>query len=236
MCDSIIGIIPARGGSKTVSKKNIKLLAGKPLIAYTIEAALASQIINRVIVSTDDVEIMEVAKKAGAEVPFCRPGHLAQDETSDRPVIKHVLEWLSDHEGFQPDGVAYLRPTSPFKTSQIIDNCNKFLMTTGADSVRTVTSVEGVHHPYWMFTQDEVHRMHPLIPAVSIEKYYQRQLLPPVYRLNGVVDVVQSHVLLGDGGMYGKDQRMFEIPESASFDIDTELDFLICEQIIKKRI
>ncbi len=175
-----IALIPARGGSKTIIKKNIKPLNGLPLIGYTIEAALKTPQINRIIVSTEDEEIAAVAKELGAEVPFKRPLKLAQDDTPDRPVILHTLEWLKANENIEPELLIFLRPTSPFKTPQIINDClNRIKNNKQLTSLRTVTKAEGTEHPYWMF-KNEDNRLKPFIENIEISKYYRRQLLPIV--------------------------------------------------------
>lgn len=228
-----LGIIPARGGSKTVTKKNIRPLVGMPLIAYTIKAAQQSKFIERLCVSTDSPEIANVAKSYQAPVPFFRPDDLAQDNTPDRPVLVHATKWFIENENLHPECVALLRPTTPFKTAELIDRAVEKLFSTGADSVRSVTEVEGIHHPYWMYKKDDQDRAQPVIDGVKLEKYYQRQLLPPIFRLNGVIDVIRTSVLLENQTLYGQDMRLMEIPEALSIDIDTMLDFQYCELILK---
>lgn len=125
--NNIIAIIPARGGSKGIPRKNIRLLHGKPLIAWTIETALSTSCLKRVIVSTDDEEIAEVAEKYGAEVPFLRPKKYAQDDTTDMPVYEHTLHWLEENERYIPDIVVWLRPTAPLRTSEDIKNAVNIL-------------------------------------------------------------------------------------------------------------
>jgi CMP-N,N'-diacetyllegionaminic acid synthase len=220
-----LAVIPARGGSKAVPRKNIKLLAGKPLIAYTIEAALACKGIDRLIVSSDDEEILEVARQYGAETPFVRPAALAQDDSPDRPVFQHAVNFLEKQENYIPDFILMLRPTAPFRSSEDIDNAILKWKQTNSDSVRSVCRVEGVHHPYWMFQKDEQDIARPLIEGVSIDKYYRRQLLPPVYRLNGVVDGFTRATLLHHEKLYGDKMALIEIPEDRAFDIDTMADF-----------
>jgi CMP-N-acetylneuraminic acid synthetase len=143
-----LAVIPARGGSKKLPGKNIKPLNGIPLIAYTIEAALSSGKIARVIVSTDDKEIAEIAVKHGAETPFLRPAELAKDDTPDRPVLMHAINWLKENEGYVANEVAILRPTTPLKTAEMIDACLELLEEKQfLSSVRTVTKAQGVYHP-----------------------------------------------------------------------------------------
>lgn len=231
-----LGIIPARGGSKTVPKKNISLLAGKPLIFYTIEAVQKATQIENYLVSTDSGEIAELVKSHGAPAPFLRPAELAQDNTPDKPVLMHAVSWLIENTNTHPECVALLRPTTPFKTAELIDQAIDELFKTGADSVRSVTSAEGIHHPYWMYQKDENNRARPVIEGIKLEKYYQRQLLPPVYRLNGVVDVIRTSILFENQNLYGQDMRLLETPENISIDIDTMMDFQYCEQLIKNGI
>jgi CMP-N,N'-diacetyllegionaminic acid synthase len=228
----VLGIIPARGGSRRVPRKNIRLLAGKPLIAYTIEAALHSTSIERLVVSTDDEEIAEVARKWGAEVPFLRPAELAKSDTPDQPVFLHVLEWLKNNDDYEPEIVVNLRPTTPFKTPQIIDRVVKKIRDTGADVVRTMTLVEGVHHPYWMYRLSEDGSAELISGDIKLSKYYQRQLLPPVYRINGVVDAMKTHIIYKENILDNQNMKGVIISEKESMDVDTEFDFMHCEYIL----
>ena len=155
-----LAIIPARGGSKTVPHKNIKALAGKPLIAWTIETALASAAVERVLVSTDSQQIRDVACRWGAQVPFLRPDAYAQDDTPDLPVYLHALRWLAEHENYRPWAVAWLRPTTPLRSAADVDAAVQILAESDADCVRSVVAVE--HHPYWMKTLDG-NRLQPFV-------------------------------------------------------------------------
>jgi len=224
-----VGIIPARGGSKGVPRKNIKLLAGKPLVAYTIEAALAAKTLRRVIVSTDDKEIARISKEYGAEVPFLRPKHLAKDTTPDLPVFQHALQYLEDNEGYKPDIIVHLRPTTPFKTGKLIDDAVYKLISTGADGVRTVCLAD--YHPYWM-KRIEGDR---ILPFMNLDREYtRRQDLPPVYKTNGVVDVTRHEFIMSKGTLLGDDVRAIFMEPVPSLDIDSELDFLIAEKILEE--
>src|SRR5512134_4019719 len=143
----ILALIPARGGSKGIPRKNIRSFAGYPLIAWSIAAAKQAACVTRIIVSTDDAEIAAVAREYGAETPFLRPAELAQDQTTDLPVFEHVIEWLEANEGYQPDIVIQLRPTSPIRPKDCIDHAVKILMEhTEADCVRGV--VTAGQNPY----------------------------------------------------------------------------------------
>ena len=232
----VLAIIPARGGSKRVKNKNIKLLNGKPLIAYTIQEASKSKQLNDCIISTDSDEIKAVAEDCGGKVPFMRPSELAEDGTADKPVLQHAVRWYEENFGILPDVIALLRPTTPFKTAELIDKAILMLKDSGADSVRTMTKVESIHHPYWMYTQTDDQKALSFVPEVSTNRFFQSQQLPPVYRLNGVVDVIRTSVLMNETlSLYGDDMRILEISEELSFDIDTELDFRLCEFLIKEK-
>jgi len=231
----VLGVIPARGGSKRLPGKNIKLLAGKPLIAHTIEAALKATCIERLIVSTDDEAIAAVAREYGAEMPFIRPARLAEDSTPDQPVFHHALEWFTDNEGYEPDVILNLRPTTPLKTADIIAQVVERLSDSEIDIVRTMTAVEGVNHPYWMYKVGEDGSTSSFVDGIDLSDYYQSQLLPPVCRINGMVDGYKRSVIL-DGNMLSSSKMAAVItPEDISIDIDTELDFRRCELIMEGR-
>jgi len=231
---NVLGIIPARGGSKRLLGKNIKMLAGKPLIAYTIEAALKTDCVGRLIVSTDDEAIASVAKEYGAEIPFIRPAQLAEDATPDQPVFCHALEWLRVNDGYEPDVILNLRPTTPLKTPEIIAKVVERLSDSETDIVRTMTAVEGVNHPYWMYKVLDGMAV-PFVEEVKVSDYYQSQLLPPVYRINGMVDGYKRSVVL-QGDMLSSSKMVAVVtPEDISIDIDTELDFRRCELLMEVR-
>src|SRR3989344_3893142 len=143
-----LGVITARGGSKGIPGKNIKPLLGKPLIAYTIEAAQESGVFDRIILSTDDPAIAEVAKKYGCEVPFIRPKELAEDNAQHLPVMRHAIQWLKEHEGYEPDYTMILFPTCPFRQPEHIREAVDIILKTGADSVLGVSRVPGHFNPY----------------------------------------------------------------------------------------
>ena len=222
----ILGIIPARGGSKGVPKKNIRYLCGKPLIAWTIETALQTSCLDRVIVSTDDEDIAEVARHNGVEVPFLRPQNIAQDNTTDMPVYEHTLTWLADHEDYHPEIIVWLRPTALLRTSADIENAVEILIKSKADWVRSVCDVK--HHPYWMY-RIKKGRMDSFIEGIDIRRYVRRQLLPPVYRINGAVDVAWRKTILEKRLIYAGNMQAYVMPVERGLDIDTELDFLFLE-------
>ena len=230
-----VALIPARGGSKKVPGKNVRMLGGKPLIVHTIEAALKAELPARVLVSTDDPEIAELARRHGAEAPFLRPPEISLDSSTDLEVMRHLVGWLRDHEGYHFDLIAYLRPTTPFKTPAIIDGAlRNMLERPELSGLKSVTPVSGISHPYWMFRKDGG-RMLPFIEGVDIAKYHQRQLLPPCFRLNGVVDVLRVELVMGGGNQFGDRLGFHDVPEELAVDIDHELDFRLCEFLLKER-
>src|SRR5258708_10223764 len=202
----ILALIPARGGSKGIPRKNIRSFAGFPLIAYSIAAGLQSKSVTRVIVETDDMEIAGIAKEWGAEAPFTRPTDLAQDQPPDLPVFEHALQWLKDEQHYNPEVVIQLRPTSPIRPRDCVDRAVKLLLENHqADCVRGV--VPAGQNPYKMWRLiDERNPMTPLLDAEGIHEPFNvpRQILPPVYWQTGHVDAIrtstiwQKHSLTGD--------------------------------------
>ncbi len=222
MKPKILAIIPARGGSKGVPRKNIRNLAGKPLIAWTIEEAKKSRYIDRVILSSEDDEIIEVAKQYGCEVPFKRPIELAKDDT---PGIDPVLHAIKQCPGY--DYVVLLQPTSPLRTVEDINGCIEKLLANDADFCVSVTEPE--KSPYWMYTlADE--RMVPLLPKDTLVA--RRQDLPKVYSLNGAVYVGKINKIVEVNGFISEGTIGYIMPQEKSFDIDTTVDFMICESLI----
>lgn len=228
-----VGIIPARGGSKRVPRKNIKLLDGKPLIVHTIEHALASKMLDIVVVSTEDEEIATVAREAGADVPFMRESKFAADQTSDLELFQYLIPELNSTYSVDMEVLVNLRPTSPFRTAEDIDNVLNIFAANSYDSVRSVCQVHGVWHPYWMYTKNDEGLAGEVIEGISVKNYYQSQLLPPVYRLNGMVDVMKVQNIMKHD-LYGKDMYLYETPELRSLDIDTLIDFEYAEFLIQK--
>ena len=193
----VLGLIVARGGSKSIPRKNIKLLFGKPLLAHTIEKAKASLYIDRLILSTDDEEIASVGRAYGAETPFMRPKELAEDGTPDYPVFVHALEWLNEHEGWKPDIIVHLRPTHPFRKSEHIDLGVEMLAEReDADAVWTV-GVPPVT-PYKMFQTEKDGFLKPVltIPGEREAFNWPRQKLPKVFNHYGQVDVMRYRTLM----------------------------------------
>ncbi|OMD62770.1 MULTISPECIES: acylneuraminate cytidylyltransferase family protein [Paenibacillus] len=221
----ILAIIPARGGSKGLPRKNIRELAGKPLIAWTIEAGRKSKYIDRLIVSTEDSEIIEVAKEYGAEIPFVRPKHLAEDESLGLDPVFHALGELPGY-----DIVVLLQPTSPLRLTEDIDACIEQLIVSGGPACVSMTETEIL--PYWMYTLQDSGLMKPIITKKEIG--IRRQDLPPVYILNGAVYVAEIEWLFRAKSFITEETSAFIMPNSRSYDIDTEEDFLLCEWKMNK--
>lgn len=222
MKPKILAIIPARGGSKGVPGKNVKELAGKPLITWTIEAARHSKYIDRLILSSEDSEIIEIAKQYGCDVPFTRPIELAQDDTPTMDVIMHVIEQCEDF-----DYIVLLQPTSPLRTTEDIDGCIQKLIENKADFCVSVT--EAAKSPYWMYTMKD-DRMYPLMQQEQMKT--RRQELPVVYALNGAVYVAKTDALLIEKSFLNERTIGYTMPQEKSFDIDTITDFKICEYLL----
>lgn len=202
----VLALIPARGGSKGIPRKNIKAFAGYPLIAYSIRAGLESERVSRVVVSTDDAEIAAIARDWGAEIPFMRPKEYARDRTLDLPVLQHALDWLKTHEGYQPEIVVWLRPTSPMRPPDCVDDAvNLLLAHPEADCVRGV--VEAEQNPFKMWTLDEESgALQPLVGVEGVAEPYNapRQSLPKAYWQTGHIDalwsknIYEKHSITGD--------------------------------------
>lgn len=232
---NVLGIIPARGGSKTVPRKNLRTLGGRPLIEWTVAAALEAKSLNRLIVSTDDPEIARVARAAGAEVPFERPSELAEDDTPDLPVFQHALRWLSEHEGYRPDVIVHLRPTQPLRTAGDIDEVVGLLLTSGADSVKSVRAVHDHPHKMWRMERD---RLTPYVTTefrARVGPDYPRQLLDEVYVSSGLVDAVRTE-FVERGTTTGDDVRAYVTAADRSVDLDTELDFMLAEALLSQAV
>ena len=231
----VLALIPARGGSKGIPRKNINLFAGYPLISYSIAAGAQAQSVTRIIVSTDDEEIAAEARKWGAETPFMRPVELAQDHTTDLPVFQHALRWLKDNEGYIPDLVIHLRPTSPIRPRHCIDEAVALLQAhPGADSIRGV--VPSGQNPYKMWRlrgKDEP--MTPLLQLDGVAEPFNspRQSLPPTYWQTGHIDVIRPRVILEDNSMSGRTILPYLIDPRYTVDIDTPFDWMRYEWLVR---
>jgi CMP-N,N'-diacetyllegionaminic acid synthase len=226
----ILGIIPARGGSKGVPGKNIKLLDGKPLLQYTSEIALESQHLAVVILSSDDNQIIKVAKSLGIQVPFLRPEELAQDTTPTIDVIIHALQWYQNQAIFF-DAVCLLQVTSPFRTVAFLDKAIEKFTTSGCDSLVSVQKVPHEYNPHWTF---EVNTKGNLKIATGEEKIIsRRQDLPEAYHRDGSIYIMKTEVLLQQHSLYGKSISFIESTPELYVNIDTVADWEKAEQMIK---
>jgi len=231
----VLAIIPARGGSKGIPRKNIREFVGYPLIAYSIVAGLQAESVNRVILSTDDKEIAQVAEQFGAEVPFLRPDYLARDETPDLPVFEHALSWLKEEEGYQPDLVVQLRPTSPIRPRGLVDLAIKLILDhPEADSVRGV--VPAGQNPFKMWQINPEGGMEPLLKLEGIPEPFNapRQSLPPVFWQTGHIDVVRPQVILEKRSMSGDTILPIKIDPVFSVDIDNVMDWQRYERLVQE--
>lgn len=228
----VLALIPARGGSKSVPRKNLRLVAGRPLIAHSIEQARRSTLITRVIVSTDDPEIADVARSHGAEVPFLRPAELAQDAAPDIGVFQHALAWLEREEGYVPDVVVHLRPTTPVRRVETIDRAiQTFLSRSDVDSLRSVTLAKQTPFKMWLIGENGC--LEPIIKAEDGREAYNlpRQVLPRVYWQNGYIDITHPEVILRSKSMTGRRILSFVI-EEPSVEIDYEEDLAVAERLL----
>jgi len=233
MTPQVLALIPARGGSKSIPRKNIKLMAGIPLIAYSIVAALEAETVNRVVVSTDDQEIAEVARKWGAETPFMRPSEMAGDHSTDLDVFQHALRWFAEHENFHPDICVHLRPTYPVREHGDIDQVvTKLLDNPDVDAVRSVALAPETPFKMWFLGDDQ--RLSPVVECDIPEAYNQpRQILPRVYLQNACIDAVRTQVILSENSMTGP--RIMGFVMDHNYDIDTEEQFNHVEQELIRR-
>jgi CMP-N,N'-diacetyllegionaminic acid synthase len=226
---SVVALITARGGSKGIPRKNVRLLTGKPMIAWTIEAAKQARGVSRVLISTDDEEIASVSKQWGAEVPFLRPAELAQDRSSHIAVAQHALHWLDEHEGFQPDYLLLLQPTCPLRTSGDIEAA---IALTQKGRVRSVLSVcEANDHPYDVKRLCEDGR---LMDYMSSQLAYERrQDYPPAYVVNGAIYLNRSDIILREGTFQPPDAVAYVMPPERSVDVDTPWDLRLVEMALE---
>ena len=236
---SILGIIPARGGSKRLPRKNVMPLRGKPVISYTIEAAMEAESLSRVIVTTDDEEIADVARSQGVDIPFVRPASLADDFSTVGDVASHAVSWLAQHEGYEPDIAVVLQPSSPLRTVQHIDEAVALCTDSGSDGCASVCEPD--YHPYWMqvIVDGNLRLYEP-----KGQEYQRKQDLPEVYRPNGAIYVYRPEVLArqADHGRQGlmcltlqHDIKPYIMRREDSANIDTLSDFRMAEFFLDLR-
>ena len=231
----ILAIIPARSGSKGLPGKNTKPLLQHPLLAYSILAAQQSKLINRITVNTDSEQIAGIAKHYNAEIPFIRPAELAEDLSTDLEVFKHQLDWMKKTEGYIPDIVVQLRPTSPVRFSNWIDEAIEKLISSDADSIRVVTESPLTPFKMWLVNNNNDGAMEPLVTLKEINEPYNqpRQSLPVVYWQIGTLDVIKTKTISEGNSMSGKKILPFIVDKKFAIDIDDVSSFYKAEELIQ---
>ncbi len=230
----VLAIIPARGGSKGLPRKNIREFATFPLLAYSVAASREAETVTRTIVSTDDEEIAATARQFGAEVPFMRPADLAQDNTTDLPVFQQALKWLADHERYLPEIVVQLRPTSPLRPRGLVDEAVRLLLAhPEADSVRGVVPAGQNPHKMWRIDSAS-EQMRPLLAVDGIAEPFNapRQALPPVYWQTGHIDAIRRSTILEKNSMSGTVILPVMIDPRYAVDIDSLFDLTRAEWLV----
>lgn len=225
----VAAIIPARGGSKGVPRKNIRLLGGFPLLAYSIAAAQLSQYISRAIVSTDDDEIAEIAKRFGADVPFMRPAEFATDAAGDYEVIRHAVDWLGKNEGKIPGYFVHLRPTTPLREIALVDEAiRRFFNADGFTSLRSAHPAP--ESPYKWFRMKGKDQFQSFIPNLSNEDInHDRRSYPTAYVPDGYVDIVKTEHILATGTVHGEKMMAYISPDCTEVDTPREFELLAYE-------
>lgn len=223
-----LALVVARGGSKSIPRKNLAPLAGRPLIIWTIEAALRCPTLNRVVVSTDDEEIAAVSRTHGADAPFIRPAELARDDTPTMPVVTHALKWLADEQGYIPDRVMLLQPTSPLRTSEDITAALALADERRADSVISVSKAHTHPHLAKRITREGL-----LVDFMDHPAVERRQDLEPVYALNGAIYLAERSLLLEKQSFYGRRTYAYVMTPERSIDVDTPWDLHLCDLLLR---
>jgi CMP-N-acetylneuraminic acid synthetase len=216
---AVLGIVPARGGSKGIARKNARMLAGKPLLEYTASAALSARHLARTLLSTDDEEIAAIGQRTGLEVPFLRPAELAVDSTPMIDVVLHALRWVQ-RKGQEYDAVCILQPTSPLRSSATIDRCISVFWERDVDSVISVRPVPTAFNPHWVYFETHDGLLQPSVkdaPAIPC-----RQQLPTAYHADGSVFLARTQIVIADHTWKGKRLLGVPSPEHEAVDLDTE--------------
>lgn len=226
---SILAIIPARGGSKGVPKKNIKLLSGIPLIGYTLLEAKKSNYIDKIVVSTDDKEIAKIAMEFGGKVPCLRPKELSTDTSTTVECIMHMINYLQEKENYRPDYICLLQCTSPLRTSDDIDGAIEKLLTVDFDGIISVCESEV--NPYWtnIFENDKLQFF-----IEEGKNITRRQDLPKIYRYNGAIYIIKTNIFLKEKSFETDNMTGYIMANDNSIDIDTLTDFKIAETLMKE--
>jgi len=228
----VVGVVTARGGSKGIPRKNVRLLCGRPLLQYTAEAAMGSRLLSRTILSTDDETIAEVGRQCGLDVPFMRPAELARDDTPAIPVLQHAVRKLEE-AGEYYDAILTLQPTNPLRRPQDIDGTIELLEKTGADSVISFVEVGDKHPARMKVIGEDGHVIDP--PFAEEFEGQPRQKLPKLYLREGSIYLTRRVVLMEQNSLKGRDCRAWIIPEERACNIDTPFDLFLAEQMLKMR-
>jgi N-acylneuraminate cytidylyltransferase/CMP-N,N'-diacetyllegionaminic acid synthase len=226
-----LALIPARGTSRRLPRKNVLPVGGRPLIAWTIEAALISGVFDRVVVSTDDMEIAEIARKQGAEVPFERPANLAADNASTVDVLLHALEWFDTFEDYLPTHLACLQPTSPLRTNEDIVAAAELARERDADAIVSVGPIR--QHPAWIRRVGEDGRLEECLPGETTANLPAN--LAGIYALNGAIYLVKSSLLREHKSFYAGRTYAYVMPAERSIDIDTAWDLQQADLVLRAR-
>lgn len=229
----VLGLIPARGGSKGVPRKNVRPLGGRPLLAYTADAAKASSRLTEIVLSTDDEEIAQVGRALGLDVPFLRPAELARDETPTLPVVVHALEWLEEH-GRRFDAVCLLQPTNPFRRAEDIDGCIALFEERRADAAVSVLPVPHEYNPHWVYLRCDDGCIHLAMGAMN--PIPRRQDLPPAYHREGSVYVTRRDVVLDQNSLYGRFVVGYEMDPRRSVNVDSRDDWDRAESLLAAEV
>lgn len=220
----VLGLVPARGGSKSIPRKNIRLLGGKPLLQYTVESSLQARRLDRLILSTDDPEIAEVGRRCGIEVPFLRPPELATDSSPTLPVVQHALRWLEEG-GDRFDAVCLLQPTNPLRRAEYIDACIDLLESSpDVSAVVSVLPVPVEYNPWWVYLTDGNGYL-TLAAAPGRDPIPRRQELPEAFHRAGSVYVTRRDVVMTENSLYGCRLRGYPMLEEDCLDLNTASDW-----------
>lgn len=226
---AVLGVIPARGGSKGIPHKNIAPLCGRPLLHYTAEAALAAQSLRDVVLSTDDPEIAAVGRRCGLEVPFLRPAELAQDSTPTLPVLQHTVQML-EAQGRRYDAICLLQPTNPLRRAEQIDACVQLLLERDADAVVTVLPVPHHYNPHWVLFEGPGGTLH--WSTGEQDPIPRRQLLPSAWHREGSIYITRRDVLMEQNSLYGRTMVGYPLDPAYAVNIDSPAELLRAEQLL----
>ena len=232
----VLGVVTARAGSKGLPGKNTRLLAGKPLVAYTIEAALAANVFDRLIISTDDGDAAQIARGLGCDVPFVRPAELSADDTPHLPVMVHAAQWLRDHDRYVPEWTMILMPTSPLRQPRHIREAVELAVRSGADAVVSVDEVPAHFHPQRALTVDADGWARLLVGDRPVrERPVRRQGMPAAWVFNGAVYLFRTSLLFSpDPSLYGDRVRAYPMAPPFGHNIDDAGDWAEAERLLSR--